>query len=149
MHEVSEVVEFVLDSDRHILWACESVTALLGWAPETLLGLDLFRLSAPQDAQSWSQRQTFRDRLPVRLRDSHGRYVTFAAATKELADPGGETVAFAITLEPLDDAKTDDSGTAPSRVTIAPLDAALDQVRSTPGVKGTTTSIILSRRFER
>ena len=29
------------------------------------------------------------------------------------------------------------------------LDAALDQVRSTPGVKGTTTSIILSRRFER
>jgi DNA-binding Lrp family transcriptional regulator len=29
------------------------------------------------------------------------------------------------------------------------LDMALDQVRSTPGVKGTTTSVILSRRFER
>jgi len=29
------------------------------------------------------------------------------------------------------------------------LDAALDEVRASPGVKSTTTSIVLSRRFER
>lgn len=29
------------------------------------------------------------------------------------------------------------------------LDAALDELRATPGVKSTTTSVVLSRRFER
>lgn len=123
--EEDRVAYVLADAERRLQWVSDSVTGLLGWSPEDLVGVSVYELAHPTDRDEWRAASSGLDAgLPLEIvwsaRHADGSYLPIRVAVRPVLDPDGVARAFLAEWRPAQpDGAT--SGSEAAEQALAPI----------------------------